>query len=62
MDAAEESMEEKRVLESQWAEGEPRGETTQGGRQKHCKDPRNLVIEHFGASMANSVSATKMFS
>lgn len=26
------------------------------------KDPKNLVIKHFNASMANSVSATKMVS
>lgn len=30
--------------------------------KKYEKDPKHLVIKHFNASMANSVSATKMVS
>lgn len=67
----QESMQEKRVLERSQGNchmkaagrrGTKREEDGRRDSKEHEKDPRNLVIKHSCASMANSDSATNKFS
>lgn len=67
---AQESIQEKRVLEKSQGDchmkavgrGGAKGEDGRRDSKEHEKDPRNRVIKHSSASMANSDSATNKFS